>query len=176
MNPEMNQGFCIGILPVGEIDPLYLKIIAGAFLGELHTKTLILSPLSHPDYAFDKRRLQYNAGTMINQLETHGFKGCNKVIALVDEDLFIPVFSFVLGEARMGGSCALVSLYRLEKKPARAAKVALHEFGHLMNLDHCHEKKCVMNFSKDIEQLDSISNIFCNYCLDQIRYAIRQKR
>lgn len=171
----MNQGFCLGILPVGEIEPLYLKIIAGAFFGELRIKTLILPALDHPDYAFDKRRLQYNAGTLINQLEPQTFSGCSKVIALVDGDLFIPVFSFVLGEARMGGSCALVSLYRLQKKPARAAKVALHEFGHLMNLDHCHEKKCVMKFSKDIEQLDSISNIFCNYCLDQIRYAIRQK-
>lgn len=172
----MSHNFCLGILPVGEIEPLYLKIIAGAFLGELHTKTLILPPHAHPDYAFDKRRLQYNAGILINQLETHEFKECSKVIALVDGDLFIPVFSFVLGEARMGGSCALVSLYRLQKSPVRAAKVALHEFGHLMNLDHCHEKSCVMKFSKDMEQLDSISNIFCNYCLDQIRYAIRQKR
>jgi len=173
----MNQdGFCLGILPVGEIEPLYLKIIAGAFLGELRINTLILPSQAHPEYAFDKRRLQYNAGTLINQLETHAFSGCSKVIALVDGDLFIPVFSFVLGEARMGGSCALVSLYRLQESPARAAKVALHEFGHLMNLDHCHEKRCVMKFSKNIEQLDSISNIFCNYCLDQIRYTIRQKR
>ncbi len=172
----MNQDFCIGILPVGEIEPLYLKIIAGSFLGELSAKALILPPLPHPDYAFDKRRLQYNAGTMINQLETQPFKGCSKVIALVDGDLFIPVFSFVLGEARMGGTSALVSLYRLQKNPVRVAKVALHEFGHLMSLDHCHEKKCVMKFSKDIEQLDSISGIFCNYCRDQIRYAIKKKR
>ncbi len=176
MSPEMSHGFCLGILPVGEIEPLYLKIIAGSFLGELRTKSLILPPLPHPNYAFDKRRLQYNAGTMINELETHAFKGCSKVIALVEEDLFIPVFSFVLGEARMGGTTALVSLYRLQKNPTRAAKVALHEFGHLMNINHCHEKKCVMKFSKDIEQLDSISSIFCNYCLDQIRYAMKQKR
>ncbi|MBA3013228.1 MAG: zinc metallopeptidase [Proteobacteria bacterium] len=167
--------FCIGILPIGEIDPLYLKILAGSFLGELPIKTLILPPLPHPDYAFDKRRLQYDAASMINQLETLVFKDCSKVIALVDADLFIPVFSFVLGEARMGGSCALVSLYRLQENHARAVKVALHEFGHLMNLDHCHEKKCVMRFSKNIEQLDSISNIFCDYCLDHLRYMVRKK-
>lgn len=165
--------FCIGIQAVGEIDPVYLKIIAGSFLGELGVKTLILPSLAHPEYAFDKRRIQYNAGTMINRLETMEFKGCNTVIALVDADLFIPVFSFVLGEARMGGTCALVSLYRLKKNPVRAAKVALHEFGHLMNLDHCHEETCVMRFSKNIEQLDSISNIYCSYCLDHIRYIIR---
>lgn len=171
----MSHGFCIGILPVGEIDPLYLKIIAGAFLGELRTKSRILPPLDPPDYAFDKRRLQYNAGTMINQIETLTFKGCRKIIALVDGDLFIPVFSFVLGEARMGGSSALVSLYRLQENPARAAKVALHEFGHLMNLDHCDQERCVMKFSKNIEQLDSISSIFCDYCLNEILHGIKKK-
>ncbi len=163
--------FCLGIQPVGEIDPVYLKIIAGSFLGELRIKSVILPCLDPPEYAFDKRRIQYNAGTMINQLEQMKFKECNKVIALVDADLFIPVFSFVLGEARIGGTSALVSFYRLQKNPGRAAKVALHEFGHLMNLDHCRHS-CVMKFSKNIEQLDSIPAIYCNYCLDHIRYMI----
>ncbi len=169
------DGFCIGIQPVGEIKPVYLKILAGSFLGELDIRSTILAPLDQPGYAFDKRRIQYNAGTLISRLETMEFKGCDTVIALIDADLFIPVFSFVLGEARMGGRCALVSLFRLQENPARVAKVALHEFGHLMNLDHCHEKTCVMKFSKDLSQLDSISGIFCRYCLDQIHYAIRQK-
>ena len=169
------DGFSIGIQPVGEINPVYLKILAGSFLGELRIRTIILPPLDHPEYAFDKRRIQYNAGTIISRLETMEFKGCNVVLALIDADLFIPVFSFVLGEARMGGKCALVSLFRLQENPARVAKVGLHEFGHLMNLDHCHDKTCVMKFSKDLIQLDSISGIFCKYCLDQINYAIRQK-
>lgn len=170
------DGFCIGIQPVGEIDPVILKIIAGSFLGELRVRSLILNALADPEYAFDKRRIQYDAGIIINRLEAMKFKGCNTVIAIVDADLFIPVFSFVLGEARMGGRCALVSLYRLQNNPERAVKVALHEFGHLMNLDHCHEKTCVMKFSKNIEQLDSVSNIFCTYCLDNIKYMIKRKK
>ncbi|OQY01881.1 MAG: hypothetical protein B6I26_02640 [Desulfobacteraceae bacterium 4572_130] len=168
------NSFCLGIQPVGKIDPIYLKTIAGSFLGGLGMKSLILPSLAHPEYAFDKRRVQYDAGIIINKLETMKFKGCNTVIALVDADLFIPVFSFVLGEAKMGGKCALISLYRLRKNPARAVKVAIHEFGHLMNLDHCHEKTCVMRFSKNIEQLDLISDIFCKYCLDTIKYMIKK--
>jgi archaemetzincin len=169
------DGFCLGIQPVGEIDPGYLKIIAGSFLGELRINSLILPALAQPEYAFDKRRIQYNAGTIISRLELMEFKGCNTVIALMDADLFIPVFSFVLGEARMGGKCALVSLFRLQGNLSGIVKVALHEFGHLLGLDHCHEKTCVMKFSKNIVQLDSISAMFCKYCLDQIKYSIRKK-
>ena len=168
--------FCIGIQPIGEIDPVYLKVIAGSFLGELGIRSLVLPPLVSPEYAFDKRRIQYDAGIIINRLETMKFKGCRVVISLVDADLFIPVFSYVLGEARMGGNCALVSLYRLHASPERAVKVAFHEFGHLMNLDHCHETNCVMKFSKNVEQLDSTSGIFCRYCLDEIKYKIGRKR
>ncbi len=157
------DNFRLGIQPVGVIDTAYSKIIAGSFLGELRIKSLILPSLEHREYAFDKRRVQYDAGIIINRLENIKFKGCSKIIALADADLFIPVFSFVLGEARVGGRCALISLYRLKRIPERAVKVALHEFGHLMNLDHCHEKACVMKFSKNIEQLDSISNIFTRY-------------
>lgn len=175
-NREMDRdGFCLGLQPVGEIDPVHLKILAGSFLGELGLRTRILPGLARPDHAFDKRRIQYDAGMIINQLEAMEFQGCHAVIAFMDADLFIPVFSFVLGEARMGGNRALVSIYRLQGNHAGIVKVALHEFGHLMGLDHCHETACVMRFSKNIEQLDAISNMFCDYCLDQIRYAIRKK-
>ena len=173
---EMDRdGFCLGIQPVGEIDPGYLKILAGSFLGELGIRSLILPELAQPDYAFDNRRIQYDAGIIINRLEAMEFKGCNCVIALMDADLFIPVFSFVLGEARMGGDRALVSIFRLQENRSGIVKVALHEFGHLMGLDHCHENTCVMRFSKNTEQLNSISGMFCKYCLDQIKYSIREK-
>jgi archaemetzincin len=172
----MSRDFCIGIQPVGAVEPGVLKVIAGSFLGELRLKSIILPPLDHPEYAFDKRRIQYDAGTIITRLEAIEFKEPDKIIALVDADLFIPVFSFVLGEARMGGKCALVSTFRLQKNPGRSVKVALHEFGHLMLLVHCHDESCVMKFSKNIEQLDSNSGIFCKYCLDQIKYRVSQNK
>ncbi|MFH1152615.1 MAG: zinc metallopeptidase [Pseudomonadota bacterium] len=167
--------FCIGIQPVGEIASLWLKIAAGSFLGELRIKPLILPCLALPEYAYDRRRIQYDAGAIINRLETLDFNVCHAVIAMIDADLFIPVFSFVLGEARVDGKCALVSLYRLDNNPERMIKVAFHEFGHLMNLGHCHEPGCVMTFSTNIEQLDSISGMFCKYCLEKIRYRMMKK-
>lgn len=161
--------FCLGILPVGEIDPIAARKIAGAFSDALDIKTVGLAPLPHPDYAFDRRRIQYDAGRIISDLETMEFQGCDKVIALIDLDLFIPVFSFVLGDANVGGRCALVSLFRLDQNHERAVKVTLHEFGHLLDIGHCSEKGCVMEFSKNIEQLDMISPFFCSYCLGNIR-------
>ena len=35
----------------------------------------------------------------------------------------------------------------------RAAKVALHELGHLFNLQHCDDSRCLMHFNVDIADL-----------------------
>jgi len=97
------------------------------------------------------------------------------VIGILDVDLFVPIFSHVFGEAKQGGKYALVSLFRLKKNPdgstimssnfyERAAKVALHELGHLYNLFHCEDKRCLMHFSGGLEDLDETPLYFCRYC------------
>jgi len=169
MNPAC---FPVGILPVGEIDGSLVQSVAGSLSGEFHVPGNILPAVAPFLDAFDNRRVQYDAGVIIKKLENMDFSGYAKVIALFDEDLFIPVFSFVLGEARMGGRCALVSLHRLHNDPTRAVKVAMHEFGHLMNLGHCDQRGCVMNFSKDTKHLDMVSTTFCRVCRQSVLYRI----
>lgn len=162
----------MGILPIGHMDETYAKGVAAALLGELNIRGIVLKSLEHPAYAFNTRRIQYNAGMIIKQLESMKFPGINKVIALIDADLFIPVFSHVMGEARVGGRCALVSVFRLMESMERTVKVALHELGHLLSLGHCSKAECLMSFSKSIEQLDTRSSYFCDYCRSQIEYRI----
>lgn len=161
---------CIGIQPIGEIQPTVPKALAAAFLGELGLQTRIMPPLAHPFYAYDKRRIQYNAAAIISNIEALNFVDCGRIIALLDVDLFIPVFTYVFGEARQGGNHALVSTYRLNNRIERVIKVALHEFGHLCCLGHCPDAKCLMNFSKDVDALDTTALYFCGYCAEKIKY------
>jgi archaemetzincin len=89
--------------------------------------------------------------------------------------MFIPIFNHVYGQAVQGGNVALISIFRLNKNadgstpPAslvfeRAAKLALHELGHLFNLFHCNETKCIMHFSGAIEDLNKIPFYLCPDC------------
>ncbi|MFO7748828.1 MAG: hypothetical protein R6V54_01910 [Desulfobacteraceae bacterium] len=169
MNSEC---FHVGILPVGEIDGSLVQAVASSVAKAFNVSGAVLPGVAPFLDAFDNRRVQYDAGVIIKKLENMDFSGFAKVIALFDEDLFIPVFSFVLGEARMGGRCALVSLHRLHGDPARAVKVAMHEFGHLMTLGHCDQRGCVMNFSKDTKHLDMVSTTFCRVCRESVLYRI----
>ena len=165
----------VGVVPLGEVPEIALKVIAAHISGYLNLSVRILSPLEHPEYALDERRFQYNAGIILKALESMRFTDYDKVIGVLNLDLFIPIFTHVFGEAKQGGKFALVSMFRLGKNPdgspspssliyERAAKVALHELGHLFNLLHCREKKCLMHFSGGIQALDETPIYLCRYC------------
>jgi archaemetzincin len=165
----------VGVVPLGDVPEIALKVIAAHISGYYKLSVQILPPLEHPEYAFDEKRFQYNAGIILKAFESMRFKDYEKVMGVLNLDLFIPIFTHVFGEAKQGGKFALVSLFRLGKNPdgspspsslifERAAKVALHELGHLFNLLHCREKKCLMHFSGDIQELDEIPLYLCRYC------------
>ncbi len=164
--------FCAKIQPVGGIAPLYPKVISGSLIGETGLYADILPPLDLPVYAWDKRRGQYNAAAIISELEAAKTDSQDMVLAVTDLDLFVPVFSYVFGEARVGGNIAVISTFRLKNNLERVVKVALHEFGHLCSLGHCLADSCLMNFSRSTEQLDRGATYFCRYCRDQIRYYL----
>ena len=165
----------VGVVPLGEVPEIALKVIAAHISGYYKLSVQILPPLGHPDYAFHERRFQYDAGIILKAFESIQFEDYEKVIGVLNLDLFVPIFTYVFGEAKQGGKFALVSLFRLDKNPdghpspsslifERAAKVALHELGHLFNLFHCREKKCLMHFSGGIQDLDETPMYLCRYC------------
>lgn len=175
----------IGVLPLGEVPEIALNIISTRISNYSNFTTHILPPMAHPEYAFDERRFQYDAGIIIEALESMRFNNYEKVIGVFNLDIFIPIFTHVFGEARQGGKIALVSLLRLGKNPdgsvptvdliyERAAKVVLHELGHLFNLLHCENKRCLMHFSGCVNELDESPSGLCEYCAIYLQDEIRR--
>jgi len=173
----------IGVLPLENVPEIALKVIAAHISGYFDLPAKILPRFKPPEHAFDQRRLQYDAGKILKALESMEFNSCEKAIGVLRSDLYIPIFEYVFGEARQGERCAVVSLFRLDKNPdgsspsaslihERAAKVALHELGHLYGLVHCEHKNCLMHFSGGLEDLDTTPVFLCRYCSSYLSYNI----
>jgi archaemetzincin len=175
----------IGVLALGQVPENALDIISFRIKEHLHITPHLFPALDSPEYAFNEKRFQYDAGIIIDTLESMRFNNVEKVIGVTSRDIFIPIFTHVYGEARQGGKCALVSLFRLRENPdgsvpsakiinERVAKVALHELGHLYNLLHCGNKKCLMHFSGCVKELDEGSIDLCEYCAIYIKDKLRR--
>ena len=179
---------CIGVAPFGEVPGAALQGVAAYIRTHLNLETHILPPFQNPTYAYDQKRGQYNAAAILKAFKSMPFEeGLDKVIGVLNVDLFIPIFTHVLGEANEGGRYALASLYRLGKAadrlPAsadqiieRLVKVAIHELGHLFNMAHCLHKHCLMHYSGNLAELDTTSLTFCDYCSEFLAYSIRRER
>ena len=129
-----------------------------------------------PAAAFDNVRRQFNAAILIQALESMEDDSYDKILGVMGADLFLPIFTHVFGDARIGGFAGVVSLFRLQEQTGhpyshdpvileRAAKVALHELGHLFNLVHCPEPECLMHFAGDLGDLDRSPLYFCRSCM-----------
>jgi archaemetzincin len=142
-------------------------------------------PWFDPERAFDPSRGQYNSTLLLAQLRS-GPPDSEpaRVLGMTNVDLFIPVLSYVFGEAQVPGRAAVVSLHRLnpelyglppdeERVIRRAEKEAVHELGHTFGLVHCLQAGCVMRSSTYAEDIDHKSAQFCDSCLVVVRAAVR---
>jgi archaemetzincin len=171
----------IGVLPIGAVPELTLKIIASNIDAHLKIPAVILPFIVPPVDALDMGRQQYDAGKMLEAFSTLELDRFRKVVAVCREDLFVPILTHVHGEAQQGGKFAIVSLFRLHKDPIlnsptsslynRVVKVTLHEIGHLFNLFHCEDQNCLMHFSSTLDQLDATPIYFCRYCFKYFKVA-----
>lgn len=145
-----------------------VSIIAANLQAIAGLNTKIQPALEPPDDAYVAVRGQFDATIIIKKLAGLD-EGAPFKLGIIAHDLCSPILSFVYGESQLGGKAALVSLHRLlDSDPEiyyqRAAKISLHEVGHLLGLGHCWESFCLMHFSSTLEALDSLSIGFCPAC------------
>ena len=136
------------------------------------------------DYAdlsvfFDPARRQYDANQLVKFLDSDSTYKALKTIGLFQVDLFIPILTYIFGQAVFKGKTGIASVYRLKNEQyglsgdknllfERFRKVIIHELGHTFGLIHCHVPSCVMRSTTYVEEIDQKKHHFCNKCKDEL--------
>ena len=128
---------------------------------------------------YSVERHQYHSTLLLAYLLKHLPEQGDKIIGITNVDIYIPILTFLFGEAQFNGRGAVMSTYRLNAQfyglPRndkllydRTLKEILHELGHTLGLVHCVDFECVMNSSTYVENIDLKKALFCNSCQDKI--------
>jgi archaemetzincin len=136
---------------------------------------------------YDPGRRQYNADNILLKTDELFADNDSKILGLFDVDLFIPIFTYIFGQAYLNGRCGIASLYRLANerygiKPdnnllaERFTKEAIHELGHTFGLIHCIVPDCVMRSGTYVEDIDQKNASFCSNCKTQLENNISKKQ
>jgi archaemetzincin len=170
----------IQLVAVGEeVEPRRLDALAAELSRAFHEPCRVREDIVDAAFARDAARGQYHSTAILERLQAIGADPNTRVLGVTALDLYVPIFTFVFGEAQLEGRCALVSWYRLceeryglppdeAKLRERLVKEAVHELGHTFGLRHCDDWRCVMTSSHSVERLDVKTPEFCEACASQV--------
>jgi len=131
-----------------------------------------------PTGTLDAGRGQHSSRELLRWLVTARASQYDRILGVTDVDLFIPVLTFVFGEAQLDGPAAVVSTMRLSQGVSRATamsrlvKECVHEVGHTFGLVHCGLVGCVMTRSASVRAVDAKRARLCPEC--RVRYRMVQ--
>ncbi len=167
------------LLPVGVLDARLLEWLSQALQEKFRKPAEILSPPLDPCFALHAERQQYHSSEILASMQRYVNSQTWRLLGVTGLDLYIPILTFVFGEAQLGGTLAVVSHHRLQQEfyglpsdadllAGRLLIEAVHELGHTLHLTHCHDYRCAMAPSHAVEWIDIKNSAFCEYCLSRM--------
>jgi len=165
----------IQLLALGENDHRQISELGKSLAAELGRDCEVLHPELDLASAFNMTRGQYSSSELLAGMANRVTPGTWRLLGITSVDLYIPILTFVFGEAQLQGTCAIVSTHRLRQEfyglpfdekllSQRLLKEAVHELGHTLGLTHCDDVRCVMAASHAVEWIDLKGHHFCSHC------------
>jgi archaemetzincin len=175
---ERSHHMGIVLVPVGEINQQVIEVLKNDLSKVFNKPVSVGKGMPEPDYAFNKKRNQYLSTAILNAItEQKEYTPYEKILGIVDHDLYVPELNFVFGEASR--RVAAISLIRLRQEfynlpqgqslfHKRMLTEAVHELGHTYGLGHCGNPRCVMFFSNSLTDTDRKGSEFCPKCKSKL--------
>jgi archaemetzincin len=175
----LNDSQNITLISFGNFEKDFLEKLAGAIKQEfLHSINIKEGRIDLSEF-YDPGRRQYDGTKLLKEVGLMFPSESIKTLGLFNVDLYIPILTFIFGQAYLKGHAGIASTYRLKNElygmrqneellRDRFKKVCIHELGHSFGLIHCHTQTCVMKSSTYVEDIDLKRYNLCIKCRKEL--------
>ena len=167
----------INIQPLGDVSPEYINLVTKSVKSFYGYDCVVLPKIEVTKDMLSRKTKRIDADKAIfNNIKLDNLLIITEKDICCKKDKKHPEWG-VFGLGLRPGKTCIISTFRMRKdvtKPIvleRLKKVALHEIGHNLGLDHCtNNNECMMNDAKGtINQVDKEKIWFCDKCRKQIK-------
>ncbi len=171
------------VVPMGDVDFMMVNKLASS-IGPIFNRSVdILKGMKMPTEAHNVVRNQYYAQVLLSKIERTKANSREKVIAVCEEDLYLPDESYVMACVDRLSGTGVISLFRIRQEfyglPEDESKVyprlfkeTVHRLGHLFDLTECRNPRCVNYYSQIMLDIDNKGEKFCDICKRQLVGAV----
>jgi archaemetzincin len=172
------------LISFGFFDEEFLNRIADSVKSEFPFEVNVKE--GHLDLSefYDPVRRQYNGTSLLKEVDSGFSSDSSKTLGLFGVDLYIPILTYIFGQAVLRGRTGIASFYRLANERygmisddkfvlERFGKEVIHELGHTFGLIHCHVPACVMRSSTYVEDIDQKGVHLCAKCRNELRLMLQ---
>jgi len=171
----------INLISFGYFDKGLLDMVSDHIVREFNMPVRTREGFLDLSEYYDPARRQYNGTSLLKKIDSDFAGDISKTVGLFNVDLFIPILTYIFGQAFLNGRAGIVSVHRFSNerygmKPDnqlladRFRKEIIHELGHMFGLVHCTDPVCVMRSGSYVEDIDQKDFTLCSNCRRKIPY------
>ena len=172
---------CVAVQPLGDPPADEIDAVVTRLRDFYGFEVRLLDSVDLPDFAYYEPRQRWRAEKLLDFLRPLLPEGCDRIAGVTAKDISTTKGDIedwgILGLADLPGTAAVLSSFRCKRKVhqvpplERLARVAIHEVGHTLGLEHCPTFGCFLEDAGGKAETIDRETFLCDVCRERLGWV-----